>query len=87
MRYNWSKKDQSWILGGFFYGYLVTSLIGGALAERFGGRHVVGIALLASGILTGISPLIAQDNFLPTFLVRFAIGVFGVGHQTFYLSS
>lgn len=69
------------IIGGFFYGYLLTSLIGGALAERFGGRHVVGIALLASGILTAISPLVAQDKFLPMFLVRVAIGVFGVGHQ------
>lgn len=77
----WSKQDQSWILSGFFFGYLVTSLIGGALSERFGGRHVVGGALLVSGILTGISPLVAQDNFLPTFLVRVALGVFGVGHQ------
>lgn len=77
-RYSWSKKDQSWVLGGYFYGYLTTSLLAGTLAERFGGRHTVGIAMLLSSFFTGIEPFFASDNFLPTFIIRFIIGVFGV---------
>lgn len=77
-RYPWNKKEQSYILGAFFWGYLVTSLLGGAMAERWGGRHVVGISLGLSGLVTGLSPLMAADSFWPIFGARFALGVLGV---------
>ncbi|KAG5678425.1 hypothetical protein PVAND_008099 [Polypedilum vanderplanki] len=76
-RYTWSKKDQSMILGGFFYGYLATSLIGGVLSEKFGGRNVVGCSLFFSGIITFVSPFFAQDSFWPIFLTRLMLGVIG----------
>lgn len=47
---------------------------------------MVGVALLGSSILTGISPFVAHDNFLPTFIVRVIIGIFGVGHEINNLS-
>lgn len=56
----------------------MTSLFGGFLAERWGGRHVVGISLFLSGLLTGLSPLMARDSFWPIFVARFALGVLGV---------
>lgn len=76
-RYTWSKQDQSWILGGFFYGYLFTSLLGGVLSEYFGGRHVVGLSMLFSAFITGISPYFAEDNFFPIFITRVLLGVLG----------
>lgn len=48
------------------------------MAERWGGRHVVGISLFLSGLLTGLSPLLAQDSFWPIFAARFLLGVLGV---------
>jgi MFS family permease len=65
-------------LGGFFYGYLATSLFGGVLSERYGGRHVIGFSLLLSGIITIVSPFFAQDNFIPMFITRTLLGVLGV---------
>lgn len=56
----------------------MTSLIGGMMAERWGGRHVVGISLFLSGLLTGLSPLMARESFWPIFAARFALGVLGV---------
>jgi len=81
-RFEWSKKDQSWILGGFFYGYLTTSLFGGFLSERFGGRSVVGISLVLSGIMTGVSPLLASESIWPIFAARFILGVLGVSDRS-----
>lgn len=69
--------------GGFFWGYLVTSLLGGVMAERWGGRHVVGISLFLSGIVTGLSPLLARDSFWPIFAARFMLGVLGVSYLKF----
>lgn len=80
-RYPWDKNQQSYILGGFFWGYLVTSLFGGIMAERWGGRHVVGISLFLSGLLTGLSPLMATTSFWPIFIARFALGVLGVSGE------
>lgn len=48
------------------------------MAERWGGRHVVGISLLLSGVLTGLSPLLALTSFWPIFMARFMLGVLGV---------
>ena len=36
--FHWSDYDQGIILGMFFYGYIVTQLPGGRLAELFGGK-------------------------------------------------
>lgn len=59
----------------------MTSLLGGVMAERWGGRHVVGISLFLSGLVTGLSPLLARDSFWPIFAARFALGVLGVSDK------
>lgn len=66
------------MLGAYFWGYLVTSLFGGVMAERFGGKGVVGVSMLLSGFVTGITPYLAQDSFWYLFASRFVLGVFGV---------
>ena len=36
------------ILGGFSYGYICTQLLGGILAERYGGKWVIGFGTFLS---------------------------------------
>jgi fucose permease len=38
--FNWSSTEKGNILGAFFYGYILTSFIGGLAANKFGG-HIV----------------------------------------------
>lgn len=66
------------VLGGYFWGYLVTSLLGGILAERWGGRHVIGLAMFLSGIVTGLTPIVAVQSFWPVFITRVVLGILGV---------
>lgn len=56
----------------------MTSLFGGVMAERFGGKGVVGISMLLSGFVTAITPYLAHDSFWFLFASRFVLGVFGV---------
>jgi hypothetical protein len=56
----------------------VTSLVGGVLSERYGGTHVIGIATLLSGIITAVSPMLANDVVWYIFATRFLLGVMGV---------
>lgn len=59
-RYNWTQHDQSLVLGSYFWGYLLTSLPGGYLAETYGGRHVVGVAMIISVFCTCAVPVLSQ---------------------------
>lgn len=47
------------MLGSYFWGYLLTSLPGGYLAETFGGRQVGGISMIVSVFSTIMVPLTA----------------------------
>lgn len=76
-RYNWTAKQESFLMGAYFWGYLVTSLPAGIMAERFGGRTVVGYALLLSSFLTALSPISADLGFIPFYIIRLAIGISG----------
>lgn len=76
--FDWSKKQEGLLLSAYFYGYIFPNLLGGYLAERFGGRKVIFIGLFSSAIITGLSPLAASDNFLFMFASRLVLGVMGV---------
>ncbi|XP_055598417.1 sialin-like [Uranotaenia lowii] len=76
-RYNWSQHDQSIILGAYFYGYLVTSLPGGVLAEKFGGRTVVGLTHAVSALVTALTPLAANYGMWAVVINRALLGICG----------
>ena len=38
--FNWNTKERGFALAAFFYGYILTQFIGGAIASKFGGSLV-----------------------------------------------
>ena len=40
--FNWSSTVEGWVFTSFLIGYLATQIIGGALADRLGGKIVFG---------------------------------------------
>lgn len=74
-RFNWSTHDQSLLLGAFFWGFILTSLPGGMLAERWGGSKVAGYSLLLSTVLTFLTPYAATLHFWVIFSVRVVVGI------------
>lgn len=48
------------MLGSFFYGYICTQILGGWLATRFGGKHVYGVGVLVTSVLTLLTPWAAD---------------------------
>ena len=67
-----------WVLSSFFYGYLITQIPGGWIATRFGGKHVFGIGVLVTSVLTLITPQMADINIWALVTVRVVIGFFEV---------
>ncbi|CAH0564458.1 unnamed protein product [Brassicogethes aeneus] len=76
-RYEWDKKLQGLILSAYFWGFTITGIPGGALAEKFGPTKVITISFLVSGGLTLLGPLAASWHAIALIVSRFLIGLFG----------
>ena len=64
--FDWSTDLQDYILGSFFYGYILTQIPGGWMAEKFGAKWLFGLGVLCTAVLTLVTPVAA----------RFHVGVF-----------
>ena len=59
--FDWSQTDQSLVLGSFFYGYVVSQLMGGFVIGKIGAKWVFGIGTFVDAILALLSPLVAKS--------------------------
>ncbi|XP_053609606.1 putative inorganic phosphate cotransporter [Plodia interpunctella] len=73
--FNWTAEQQSIILGSFFYGYVLTQIPGGRIAEKFGGKLVYGVGVLLTAIFTILSPIAAFVDFKFFIAVRVLEGL------------
>lgn len=55
--YNWDAKKQGVILAAFFYGYIITQIPGGMLAQRFGGKFLLLFGVFWTSVLTLLTPV------------------------------
>lgn len=79
--YEWSGEMQSLILSSFYWGYIVTHMPGGILAEKFGGKHLLGLGILSTALFTLITPLIAPLG--PWYMVALRV-IEGLGEVRHY---
>lgn len=54
--FNWDQATQGYILGSYYWGYLLTNIPGGILSERYGAKHVVNGGFSVCIISTLITP-------------------------------
>lgn len=74
--YDWDEKLQGVILSSFFWGYVITQLPGGILAEKFGGKYVLGLGILSTAIFTLLTPAAVQAGGSTALIIlRFLMGL------------
>jgi len=61
-------------MDAFHYGDLVGRLPGGLLSQRYGGKRLLGLALLVTSLSTALVPLTARFHFSLVLLLRFIAG-------------
>lgn len=59
-KYSWDADTQGWILGSFFYGYIITQIPGGYFARKIGGKLLLGFGILGTAVFTLFTPLAAD---------------------------
>ena len=76
--FEWTKKFKGLVLSSYFYGYIITQVPGGWLCGRFGAKHVLGVGLLVSAIVTLISPPLTRVNANSLIVLRVILGLASV---------
>lgn len=74
-RFTWDEEIQGMVLSAFYYGYIITHIPGGVLAQRFGGKFILAYTLFSTSTLTLLTPTVARMG--PTYLMvlRFIEGL------------
>lgn len=83
--FNWDAQLQGLILGAFYYGFCLTQILGGILAERYGGKWVFGLSLAMSSAITLTYPVAAETSVILFIILRALQGFFeGASVPAFY---
>ncbi|XP_078681079.1 sialin-like isoform X2 [Branchiostoma floridae x Branchiostoma belcheri] len=82
---DWSESVKGVLLGAYFYGYIITQVMGGVLERKFGGKIVYGTGMFVAAALNVLSPVASRASPWAMFAVRFSMGlVSGVLFPSFY---
>lgn len=73
--YGWGATTQGLILSCFYFGYMVTQFLGGALADRYGGKVVLGIGVVWWSVFTILTPPAAAFGLAALIVVRVLMGM------------
>lgn len=63
------------ILSAFYFGYILTQVLGGVLSRKVGGATLIGIGVGTSGLLTLLTPIAARTHAGVLIALRIAIGM------------
>ncbi|CAI5790703.1 vesicular glutamate transporter 1 [Podarcis lilfordi] len=73
--FNWDPETVGMIHGSFFWGYIVTQIPGGFIAQKFAANRVFGFAIVATSTLNMLIPSAARVHFGCVIFVRILQGL------------
>lgn len=74
-KFGWDPIQQNIIHSSFFWGYILTELPGGRLAELIGGHRVFGHSMLWASLLTLFTPAAAFIDYKAVVVIRAFLGL------------
>ncbi|XP_038577470.1 solute carrier family 17 member 9-like [Micropterus salmoides] len=84
--FHWSKIDSGLVLGGFFWGYCLTQILGGHTSDKVGGERVLFISAASWALITAGTPLLAQIGSHTLALMTMARFLMGLLQGIFFPS-
>ncbi len=85
--FDWDLSTQGYILASLYYGYVLTQIPGGLLAERYGGKRVMGYGILVTSVFTLLTPIAARTHYYALIFVRFVEGTVRVSSTSISLGA
>ena len=66
---------QGLVLGAYFWGYILTQIPGGRLAETYSAKWVIWGSVFVNVIFTLLTPVAANISYIAVLVVRFIEGL------------
>jgi|688.fasta_scaffold1198737_1 ACS family sodium-dependent inorganic phosphate cotransporter len=79
----WPEPTQGLVLGAYFWGYILTQIPGGRVAEMFSAKWVIWGSVLINVVFTILTPVAANISYIAVLVVRFVEGL-GAVRNLFY---
>ncbi|MBN7797507.1 ACS family MFS transporter [Parahaliea mediterranea] len=73
--FGWDARTQGMVLSSFFFGYMLTQVAGGWLADRYGGALVLGVGVVFWSICTIVAPAAANFSLFALIASRVLMGL------------
>ena len=73
--FGWTETTKGLVLSSFFVGYMLTMAVAGWLADRFGGKLVLGLAVIWWSLFTVLTPWAAYSSMAMLIAARVALGL------------
>lgn len=74
-QFGWDNTQLGLVFSSFFTGYIFTQYLGGFLADRYGGKKVLGYGVLLWSFFTILTPAAAHHSFFFLIIVRVLMGL------------
>ena len=74
-QFGWSEIQKGFILSSFYIGYMITMIVGGYIADKYGGKKVLGYCLIIWSIFTIITPFFAYLGIWWLLFIRVLMGL------------
>jgi ACS family sodium-dependent inorganic phosphate cotransporter len=74
-QFDWNETQKGLVLSSFFIGYLPLMIVSGTLANRYGGRIVLGLAVIWWSLFTALTPPAALISLPALLCARIALGL------------
>jgi ACS family sodium-dependent inorganic phosphate cotransporter len=72
---DWDLSTQGAVLSSFYIGYLLMQVSGGRLADRYGGKIILGVGVLIWSLFTLVTPWAAAAGLFALFTARIGMGL------------
>ena len=74
-QFGWTETTKGFVLSSFFVGYLLLQVVSGTLANKYGGKIVLGVAVLWWSLFTMLTPPAAMLSLSALIGARIALGL------------
>ena len=74
-QFGWSELQVGIVLGTFYAGYMISMTLGGYLADKYGGKKILGYALIIWSLFTIVTPFFAYSGLWWLIFIRILLGL------------
>ncbi len=73
--FHWTETTKGFVLSSFFVGYMLLQIVSGMIANRYGGKILLGVAVVWWSIFTMLTPAAAYTSLGALIAARIALGL------------